>query len=144
MTQSKQQAPSARWYATVALALCMWREARGEGLEGMRAVAHVVRNRHLGGWGSLVQVITAPKQFSSMSLRGDTQTTAWPSDTDGSFAAALLMADQMLSGTPGPDPTGGALYYENKAVATSEWFIKNVRNRMRQTATIGNHTFYAP
>lgn len=48
------------------LALTLWGEARGEPVEGIIAVACVLRNRlHSGRWGgSYERVCLAPKQFS--------------------------------------------------------------------------------
>ena len=133
----------ARAYETVMLALVMWREARGEGRDGMRAVGHVVRNRHKAGWGSVVECIVKKNQFTSMSVPGDSQLTRWPKVSE--FLDTLHDAQRILDDSD-PDITGGALYYENPDVATSAWFINNVRlNTVEHpsTATIGRHVFYA-
>lgn len=135
----------ARAYETVMLALVMWREARGEGRDGQRAVGHVVRNRAKAGWGSVVECIVKKNQFTSMSVPGDGQLTRWPSDEDATFRNTLYDAQRILDGSDG-DLTGGALYYENPEVATSAWFINNVRLNTAEhpsTATIGRHVFYA-
>ena len=52
-------------------ALCAWREASGEGEQGMRAVLHVIANRSRKWNKSILAVVTQPKQFSSMTIRGD-------------------------------------------------------------------------
>ena len=133
-----------RAYTTSLLALTVWREARGEGIEGMRAVACVVRNRVLAGWfgGSWRGNLIAKNQFTSMSVTGDGNLVLWLDPNEKLGAAALAVAASVYSGGQA-DVTGGALYYENPEVATSKWFIQNVRNKRPKVATIGRHTFYA-
>ena len=130
------------YYKTM-LALTMWREARGEGREGMRAVGHVIRNRVVKWMGDWDHIITAKWQFSSMTAPGDSQLVLWPDSPNAEFELAMLLATDIYVGMD-RDITGGALYYRNAQTATSEWFQKNVAEKMRQTAVIGHHEFYAP
>lgn len=130
------------YYKTM-LALTMWREARGESREGMRAVGHVIRNRMLAGWGDWDHVITAKWQFSSLTAPRDSQLIVWPDSPDSSFELAMQLANDIYLGNDS-DITGKALYYRNAQTATSEWFQKHVANKMCKTATIGHHEFYAP
>ena len=135
----------ARAYETVMLALVMWREARGEGRDGMRAVGHVVRNRNRAWGKSIIDLITAKNQFTSMSVPGDGQLTKWPTLSDGRFQEALEDAQRILDGSDG-DLTGGALYYANLEVATSGWFFEHIVGDPvghPVTATIQRHTFFA-
>ena len=135
----------ARAYETVMLALVMWREARGEGRDGQRAVGHVVRNRSKAGWGSVVECIVKKNQFTSMSVPGDGQLTKWPLLSDGRFVDTLHDASRILSGEDG-DLTGGALYYANLEVATSGWFFEHIVGDPvghPVTGVIGRHTFFA-
>lgn len=129
-------------YDTFLLALTMRREARGEGRDGMRAVAHVIRNRHKAGWGTIYDCITRKNQFTSMSVPGDGQLTHWPKPVD--FLNTLHDAKRVLDGQDG-DMTEGALYYYNPATATSTWF-KNVivanPAEHPKTLTLGNHEFF--
>lgn len=129
-------------YYQVMLALTMWREARGEGREGMRAVGHVIRNRVNKWMGDWDHIITQKWQFSSMTAPGDSQLVAWPDSPDERFETAMQLAEGIYSGMDHEDISGGALYYRNPRTATSEWFQKNVAEKMRKTATIGNHEFY--
>jgi len=129
-------------YVEWLLALVMWREARGEGLEGMRAVAHVIRNRVFMWHKGWIEVITAKNQFSSMASKGDGQLVMWPQDGDQDFEVAKRVARAVLTGLD-QDLTKGAVYYENPQVATSAWFINNVRKRRPKVAEIGRHVFYA-
>lgn len=125
-------------YDQFLLALVMWREARGEGPDGMRAVGHVILNR-THAWGqTLYQAIIGRNQFSSITVLGDSQTVLWPLPNDPVFA----LAAEVYNGTS-PDPTGGALYYANESAITSEWYqIHIVADPAHEvTAQIGHHTF---
>jgi len=100
-------------YEQVLVALCLWREARGEGEAAMRGVAWVIRNRAAkpGWWGhSIAGVVTCRNQFSSLTAHGDVQLGLWPDEADPRWQAALQCAQESILGTA-PDPTGGATYY---------------------------------
>lgn len=127
-------------YAKLLLLLTMWREARGEGLEGMRAVGHVIANRARANGGSFIEAICAPNQFSSMTICGDLQTVKWPTAQD--VEALSLLAGGIIAGTD-PDSTGGAMFYANEAVVTSEWYRKNIMGNGQHPVTmvLGKHTF---
>ena len=131
-------------YLQALLAVCAWREARGEGLQGMRAVMHVIRNRVQAWKQDWDEVISRRNQFTSMSVKGDGQLTVWPDDDDALFEQVLDLAVDIYHGMDN-DITEGALYYENPQVATSQWFIDRIRNNPMEhptTAIIGRHTFY--
>jgi spore germination cell wall hydrolase CwlJ-like protein len=131
-------------YIVNLLALVTWREARGEGPDGMRAVAHVIKNRALAWKKDIVQIITDRLQFSSMTTPGDSQLIAWPQENDQRFEMALQIAEKVFDGED-VDNTGGALYYANLKTATSGWFFENIINKPLQhpkTAEIGHHTFF--
>jgi len=131
-------------YRVGLLALCIWREARSEGREGMRAVAHVVRNRMLRGrYGGTVEGnIAARAQFSSMSLPSDPQIALWPAEPDASFATAVAVALAVLSGVD-TDNTQGSTEYCNPALVTSDSFRQAVASgELVPTVRIGNHQFY--
>lgn len=131
-------------YRIMLLAIVLWREARGEGRDGMVAVACVIRNRMRAGWygRSLHRNITAKNQFTSISVAGDPNLRAWPTEDDPTIVTAVEVSDAILYGNA-PDITGGALYYEHPAAANSEWFRLNVRERLQVTARIGRQVFYA-
>lgn len=132
-------------FAVMLLALVIWREARGEGEDGMRAVAHVIRNR-VEKWGkSWNKIITGNAQFSSMTIRGDTQTVKWPADGDPQFESASKIASAVYSGQD-DDLTHGALYYANLETETSEWFKDEIVDKSevhQKLAVIGRQTFFA-
>jgi spore germination cell wall hydrolase CwlJ-like protein len=93
------------------LALVCWREARGEGLLGKRAVACVVRNRIAANsffghdWHS---VILKPYQFSSFNAN-DPNADKWPEDNDPSWEDCCDVAQMVIDGAQ--DVTNNALYY---------------------------------
>lgn len=127
------------------LAATVWGEARSEGEDGMRAVAHVMVNRVGDRFGEdLATVILTPKQFSVWN-RGDpnralvqnlvreperyvTDATQWEQ--------AQRIAREVLAGQSA-DPTDGALFYHTRAVRPS-WARYGVGRQ-----TIGAHIFYA-
>lgn len=126
------------------LAATVWGEARSEGEDGMRAVAHVMVNRIGSRFGEdLGTVILSPKQFSVWN-RGDPnrrivqRLARDPSDvaTDPEWAVAERVAREVLSGQS-IDPTGGALFYHTRAVRPRWARIGQGRQ------VIGQHVFYA-
>jgi len=108
------------------LARTVYGEARGESFEGQVAVAAVVLNRvESGQFGSNIRdVIFQRNAFTAVN---DGQYYMQPSEDSYEAARAALN---------GWDPTNGALYYWNPAIATSRW----VRTRT-VTSSIGNHVF---
>jgi spore germination cell wall hydrolase CwlJ-like protein len=136
-------------------ALCAWKEARGEGVDGMRAVLWVLKNRvGVPGFGSnLHNVIYGKNQFTSMSVPSDPEFNLDPEDNDSAFAAAMQMATALFDGetkddAPQTDPTRTAHYYANlHLIAANGWFYKDIVldpcKRHPVTAQIGHHTFFA-
>lgn len=126
------------------LAATVWGEARSEGEDGMRAVAHVMKNRVGARFGeNLETVIMTPYQFSVWN-RGDPNRRL-VSDPDryatGGIALetweqAQRIAREVLSGQS-VDPTGGALFYHTRAIRPS-WSRQGVGRQV-----IGAHVFYA-
>jgi len=131
-------------YHKILLSMVLWREARGEGEDGMTAVACVIRNRVKLWKISWIVAIVAKNQFSSMGTAGDSQLVLWPQDKDLKFEAAMRIAEQVYNDYQ-EDITGGAVYYANLATATSGWFFENIVNQQDkhpQTVTVGHHTFF--
>lgn len=101
---------TANAYERVLLALCIWREARGESVEAQRGVAWVILNRAAkpSWWGKdIVSVVLAPSQFSSFN-KGDPNSLLFPSSADPVFREIVLLAAD-----PGDDPTSGATSYNS-------------------------------
>ena len=129
-------------YDMALLVIVSWREARGDGREAMRAVAHVIANRVKANKSSWVVEICKPNQFSSMTICGDGQTIVWPSEKDAISVYAML--HNVYDGTD-PDNTNGAIFYANLETATSGWFFENIVQRPDlhpKVALIGKQTFF--
>lgn len=127
-------------------ALCAWKEARGDGLTGMHAVLHCIKNRvGFPGFGhTLHDVIYGKNQFTSMSVPSDPEFNLSPPLYDVMFAGALALTNTVLT-TDDDDPTRGAHYYENPKNATSSWFQKVIVGdpvHHPMTQKILHHTFY--
>jgi cell wall hydrolase len=126
------------------MALCAYREARGEPLATKLAVCHVVQNRAKkpGWWGINTQsVILRPWQFSSFN-DGDPNSDVWPGDiNDRAWTDSLSAASAVLYGSD-PDPTDGATYYHDSSIRfPSAW---GSESDYIKTLTVGRLTFYRP
>jgi N-acetylmuramoyl-L-alanine amidase len=123
------------------VAAVLWAEARGEGYDGIHAVAEVIRNRtkHPKQWAATpFEVVIQPKQFSSLndidpemliararaSVAGDRR--AW--------SYCLAVARQLERGTHSSNLTNGATHFCYRYARWSPG--------MEVVATIGRHTFY--
>jgi N-acetylmuramoyl-L-alanine amidase len=110
-------------YELVLLALVLWREARGEGAQGMLGVACSIINRvkHPGWWGSdLAGVITKKWQYSSITDPQDPQLTRFPIGNDPSFLAALDVAEIAIGGQF-RNPVGEADSYHDVSIEPPKW-----------------------
>ena len=108
------------------LARTIYAEGRGEPYTGQVAIGAVVMNRVRSPQfpNSVSGVVYQKHAFTAVS---DGQINLTPDDK------AMKAARDAMNGW---DPTGGALYYYNPAVATSAWIFD------RQTVTvIGRHVF---
>jgi spore germination cell wall hydrolase CwlJ-like protein len=128
------------------LALVAWKEARGEGLEGCRAVMHVIRNRvgQAGFARTLHDCIYGKNQFTSMSVPSDPEFNLEAGDGDLIHAKCMTLAEKVLSSTD-PDNTCGAHYYANLAHVSSGWFAVHIVGNTTNhpvVAVIGRHTFF--
>lgn len=122
------------------IARTAWGEARGEGATGMQAVINVIMNRaKKGGWYGLTpkDVVLKKWQFSCWNAGDPNREKLLAVTTaDKNFAKALDLATLAYNGQL-PDITGGAVNYHAKSISPS-WAPK-----MKKTATIGSHIFYA-
>jgi hypothetical protein len=125
------------------LAATAWGEARSEGEDGMRAVAHVMVNRVGQRFGDdLETVILAPKQFSvwnrsdpNRPLVQNPERYATGGENLETWATAQQVAREVLSGQS-VDPTNGALFYHTRAIRP--WWSHYGQGQR----TIGAHIFY--
>ena len=128
------------------VALCSWKEARGDGIAACYYVMHVIVNR-VGKPGfahTVHDVIYGKNQFSSMSIPTDLEYNLQPPATDPVWIACLADAPNVLGGDD--DPTKGAIWYANPKTATSGWFATNIAGNPvlhPVLCTIGHHVFYA-
>ena len=128
------------------LALVTWKEARGEGVEGCRAVMHVIVNRvgHIGFAHTLHDVIFGRNQFTSMSVSSDPEFNLQPNHSDPVYISCVTLAKEVLSGNDS-DCTNGAHYYANLKYTTSGWFVEHIvddKINHPMTVVIGHHTFF--
>lgn len=99
------------------MALCIWREAGGEGDLGKRGVGWVIQNRadHPGWWGhTVVGVILCPYQFSSFNP-GDHNHDRWPTDNSHSWLDCQQIAYGIINGDD-TDITDGATHYHDTSM----------------------------
>ena len=108
------------------LARTIYAEGRGEPYSGQVAIGAVIINRIKSDQfpNTVAGVVYQKHAFTAVS---DGQINLTPNDT------AIKAAKDAINGW---DPSGGALYYYNPAIATSSWIFN------RQTITvIGRHVF---
>lgn len=130
------------------MALCVWKEARGDGQLGMEAVANVINNR-AKTWYShsenpIHAAVYAKNQFTSMSVPHDPEFNLEPRPEDVSFILANQICKNVLGGSS-VDLTDGACYYYNPKTATSKWFTDNIVNNPEvhpKLVVIGKQEFY--
>lgn len=117
-------------------------EAGGEPRGGKLAVAYVLFNRTKGGK-SLSDVILQPQHFSCWDTSSPTRMNI-DTTPDGVYwecLGAVLAAMQKLE----PDPTGGAVFYLNKATVLASagklpaWW--DIDGDPANEVTIGAHSF---
>lgn len=126
------------------LARTIWGEARGEGCEGMQAVACVILNRlkvseSKNGywWGdSIIDICQHPYQFSVWNKDDpNLEKMTKVSDNDTAFSSAKQIARRAIYGTF-EDITCGATHYHAAGI-TPIWSHKE-----KPVETIGQHIFY--
>lgn len=132
------------------VSLCGWREARGEGDEGVRGVIHVIGNRVNAWYATQVEpwhyAIYLHGQFTSMSDPNDPNYSLFPADNDPVWIMCQRMAQAIVSGQDS-DNTGGALYYANlDNITPGGWFSKYILGHPEThppTVVIAHTTFFA-
>lgn len=116
----------------------IWQEARNQGAEGMRAVAHVIRNRIKNGrWGAVPATVCLwPMQFSGWRPVDPNYAPACAlADDDPALAPCL---DAWTASENEDDPTDGACFYHADSMVP----IPSWARSMVETAHIGRHIFY--
>ncbi|WP_341913694.1 cell wall hydrolase [Ferrovibrio terrae] len=133
------------------LARTLWGEARGEGRQGMIAVAWVILNRaRKPCWWSrnkgdgieddtIEAVCRDPWQFSCWNVSDPNRAKLLAVDTaDPAFRLALAVAEDALAGRLPPDPTSGACHYK---VSSLPW-PKDWGEPRDADFVHGHHAFY--
>jgi N-acetylmuramoyl-L-alanine amidase len=126
------------------VAATIWGEARGEGEEGMIAVANVIRNRAESNGVSPKDVVLKPKQFSvwnntdvdSELSRIKNLYKKNPNSIDSKMWDLAKKITLNYVKNEGSDITKGSEFYHTKSIKPS-WASK-----LEYTTTIGNHKFY--
>ncbi|HET6469055.1 MAG TPA: cell wall hydrolase [Geminicoccaceae bacterium] len=120
------------------MALNMYHEAGGEGPLGMVAVGWVVLNR-------VRDPAFPPTVAEVIRDGGEERPCEWGWFCDGrpdtprradDWRLALRLAERLLDDPP-PDPTRGALWFQESFRAPQPWMRK-----VRRLATLGNHDFF--
>ena len=128
-----------QYYEDFLLALCLWREARGESFEAKLAVRHVIMNRAADPrWpDDYAGVILQPKQFSSFSA-GDPNAVKFPALGDPSWIQCCHVA--MVASIE--DPTKGATFYHSGPREKLPERCQRDFPPEKLTAKIGAFSFY--
>jgi spore germination cell wall hydrolase CwlJ-like protein len=124
-------------FDTTIAAMTVWMEARGEGPEGRRAVAHVLHNRLCAGrfGATLAEVCLAPLQFSAWNTTDpNRRAIARADEGDPVLLDCAAAVREALGGAP--DPTVGATFYFATGIAPPAW-----SERMTRTVEIGRQIF---
>lgn len=116
--------------------LCTWREARGEGTDGMRAVLHVIQNRAQASRKTWAEIVYARLQFSSMTYGSDPELCMVPAVSDPQFAEIYSLAQAVRAGSDA-DLTNGATHYFADSIPMPSW-----AQSMTETVKIGHQTFF--
>jgi len=116
--------------------LCAWREARGEGRDGIRGVLHVIANRGKAWNKSWAEIVYQRLQFSSMTAPGDPQLELVPKTTDPIFQECCEIA-MVISAGGDFDLTQGATHYYAISIPEPNW-----AKLMTFTVQIGRQRFY--
>lgn len=135
--------------AREAIARVAYAEAAGQGEVGLAAVVFTILNRLAAGqWGSSVDaVVNARAQFEPV-LRAGGDWRALTAATPAERARIDTILNLALEGRL-PDPTGGALYFQNPAIVAARARAGTVSAELvhfggaTPSATIGDHAFYA-
>lgn len=128
------------------LARTIWGEARGEGRDGMHAVANVIMNRYFAArtspakarqYGKTVaEICQKPWQFSAWNENDPNRAKALAVTTaDKNFRIARELAELALRGQL-PDITNGADHYHTGQVAPA-W-----SRGVMEVASVGAHHFF--
>jgi hypothetical protein len=119
---------------------CITEAAHHGGVKNMLAVAHVLRNRVMDGWGDWYEVwLTAPAK------RGAIYEAKSPDLRNSQVRLFLQRVDGIFDGTEEEDPTNGALYYTEAHLPQTLWFRESIlanKEDFRKVAQVGSVWFF--
>lgn len=125
------------------LALCIWREARGEPYRGKLGVAWSIRNRVMdpkkNWWGEDYEsVVLKPWQYSSFNAN-DPNAAKFPGDPkkDPAWSECMAVAEDVYSNIIA-DPTGGATHYHVATMQPPPKWATTAQFKVQ----LGNQLFY--
>ena len=122
----------------------MWGEARGEGADGLGAVALVIRNRSQDRrWSrlSIAGICRQPSQFSVWNINDPNRAKMLGLSVDDAiFCTCLRMALDVLTGLQS-DYTHGATHYYAESLATRDASPPWAQGQT-PSAHIGHHLFF--
>ena len=107
----------------VFMALCIWREARGEITIAKIGVGMCILNRIAkpSWWGTnVMEVIFKKWQFSSLTDPRDKQLTVWPKAHNPSWESCLIISEKLLKGDY-ENPVPGADSYHDISIPAPYW-----------------------
>lgn len=124
-------------------------EAGNQAEEGLAGVIFTILNRlHTGQWGgSVTAVVNAPGQFEPV-MRAGGDWRNLPPLTPAQVVEFNTILDLILQGRV-PDPTNGALYFQNPAIVAARAAAGQVSPSLvnfggeKPIAVIRDHSFYA-
>lgn len=123
------------------LSRTLWGEARGDGLDGMAAVASVILNRvHRPGWwgNDIVSVCQKPWQFSCWDKNDPNREKLLKVGlNDPQFQDAVMLARDAIAGELRDRTHGATGYYAPAVVSEPSW-----ANGLTPTAKIGSQLFF--
>lgn len=118
------------------MALCAWKEARGDGSAAMQAVVNVILNTcEIKNHTPYAEVYT-PFRYSSMTAPSDPQLLHQPLDTDGNYVMAQTIVDEAEAGRLRDNTLGATHYYADYMKAPPSW-----ASTMTVTIKIGRQIF---
>ncbi len=126
-------------YEVTMLALLIWREARGQSIEGQIQVGYTVKNRidHPKWWGKdWIEVIFKKWQYSSLTDPRDRQLTRWPGSNEESWLQAISIAYNIYYGTVHPKYKSADSYYDD-SIRPPRWATRD-----KMLGKIGRIVFY--
>lgn len=106
------------------LATVCWKENRRGQIPGMTSIINVVQNRVEKHGKTIEEIVMAPWQFTSMSVKSDPEFSVDPSKSHGADLSAWTeaqdLAQQASNGSLQDITLGSTLYYAPKGIKTNK------------------------